>query len=186
MHGGNPATLAYVTPTDNPFASSGEGLDEIWAYGLRNPWRVTFDPATSELYIADVGQAKWEEVSFLPADAPAGANFGWNYREGAHGFKGTPPQGLSLIDPVAEYDHSLGCSVSGGAVYRGALPEWQGIYLYGDFCSGRVWGLLNTPEGGWNNSLLFNLDRRIAAIDQDQYGEIYLVDILGSILKLTP
>ncbi len=169
----------YAIPEDNPFGN------EIWAYGLRNPWRITFDPASGDLYIADVGQAKWEEVNFLPADAPAGANFGWNFREGAHGFEGTPPGGLSLIDPVAEYNHSLGCSVSGGVVYRGSLPEWQGVYLYGDFCSGRVWGLLNTPEGEWINSLLFNLDHRIAAIDQDQYGEIYLVDILGTILKLT-
>ena len=168
----------YAIPEENPFEN------EIWATGLRNPWRITFDPATSDLYIADVGQAKWEEVNFLPADAPAGANFGWNFREGAHSYQGTPPQGLSLIDPVAEYDHSRGCSVSGGAVYRGSLPEWQGVYLYGDFCSGRVWGLLNTPEGDWLNEQLYQLDSRIAAIDQDEFGEVYLVDILGRILKL--
>jgi glucose/arabinose dehydrogenase len=169
----------YTIPEDNPFGN------EIWAYGLRNPWRFTFDPAYNDLYIADVGQAKWEEVNFLPADAPAGINFGWDYREGNHKYEGTPPEGLPLINPVVEYDHDLGCSVSGGAVYRGSLLEWQGIYLYGDFCSGRVWGLLQTPSGEWLNEPLFQFDSRIAAIDQDEDGEIYLVNLLGTILKLT-
>lgn len=170
----------YSIPEGNPFGN------EIWAYGLRNPWRFTFDPSSRDLYVADVGQAKWEEVNYLPARSPAGANFGWDYREGMHGYEGTPPQGSALIDPVAEYDHGRGCSVSGGAVYRGSLLEWWGIYLYGDFCSGRVWGLLRTPGGEWVNQPLYQLDRRIAAIDQDEDGEIYLVDILGTILKLTP
>ncbi len=169
----------YAIPEENPFGN------EIWAYGLRNPWRFTFDPANNDLYIADVGQAKWEEVNYLPADTPGGSNFGWKFREGNHEYAGTPPQGLSLIDPVAEYDHSLGCSVSGGVVYRGSLSAWQGIYLYGDFCSGRVWGLLDTPEGEWLNEQLYQLDRRIAAIAQDEYGEVYLLDILGTVLKLT-
>lgn len=170
----------YAIPEENPYGN------EIWATGLRNPWRITFDPTTSDLYIADVGQGKWEEVNFLPANTPGGSNFGWDFREGAHGFEGTPPEDLRLIDPVAEYDHSRGCSVSGGAVYRGSLLEWQGVYLYGDFCSGRVWGLLDTPSGEWLNETLYQLDRRIAAIDQDEFGEVYLVDILGTILKLTP
>ena len=170
----------YVIPEENPFGN------EIWAYGLRNPWRFTFDPASSDLYIADVGQAKWEEINYLEADTPAGTNFGWNYREGNHVFQGTPPEGLALIDPVAEYDHSLGCSVSGGAVYRGSLLEWQGIYLYGDFCSGRIWGLLQMPSGEWRHELLYQVDRRIAAIDQDESGEVYLVDLQGTILKLGP
>jgi glucose/arabinose dehydrogenase len=168
----------YGIPADNPFGT------EIWAYGLRNPWRFTFDPVYHDLYIADVGQSKWEEVNFLPAGSPAGANFGWDYREGKHAFEGTPPTSLAMIDPVAEYDHDAGCSVSGGAVYRGSLLEWQGIYLYGDFCSGTVWGLLNTPEGEWLNEALFQFDSRIAAIDQDENGEVYLVDIYGSIFKL--
>ena len=169
----------YTIPEGNPFGN------EIWAYGLRNPWRFTFDPVYKDLYIADVGQAKWEEVNFLPADSPAGANFGWDFREGKHAYEGTPPGNVEMIDPVAEYDHSAGCSVSGGAVYRGSLLEWQGIYLYGDFCSGTVWGLLNTPQGEWRNQPLFQFDSRIAAIDQDENGEVYLVDIYGSIFKLT-
>ncbi len=170
----------YAVPAENPFGN------EIWAYGLRNPWRFTFDPANGDLYIADVGQNQWEEINYLAADAPAGANFSWDYLEGSHPYEGSPPVELELTDPIWEYDHSLGCSVSGGAVYRGSLPEWQGIYLYSDFCSGLVWGLLQTPGGEWQNQLLFRAGGRIAAIDQDEAGEVYLVDVEGSILKLTP
>jgi glucose/arabinose dehydrogenase len=170
----------YAIPGDNPFGN------EIWAYGLRNPWRFTFDPANGDLYIADVGQNQWEEIDYLPADSPAGANFGWDYLEGRHSFEGSPPLGLELTNPIWEYDHSLGCSVSGGAVYRGSLPEWQGIYLYSDFCTGLVWGLLKTPDGDWQNQELFQVGGRIAAIDQDESGEVYLIDLEGSISKLIP
>jgi glucose/arabinose dehydrogenase len=169
----------YVIPGDNPFEN------EIWAYGLRNPWRFTFDPANGDLFIADVGQNKWEEINYLPADAPAGVNFGWDYLEGNHSFEGSPPSGLELTAPVWEYDHSLGCSVSGGAVYRGSLPEWQGVYLYSDFCTSFVWGLLKTPGGEWQNQQLFQVGGRPAAIDQDEFGEVYLVDLEGSIFTLT-
>jgi hypothetical protein len=122
-------------------------LPEIWAYGLRNPWRMSFDRLSGDLYIADVGQNAWEEINFLPAGSPGGANFGWNYREGAS-FRGNPPQEIELIEPVAEYGHDQGCSVTGGAVYRGVeLTDWQGVYLYGDYCSGLVWGLVRNPLG---------------------------------------
>jgi glucose/arabinose dehydrogenase len=166
-------------PEGNPFGN------EIWAYGLRNPWRFTFDPANGDLYIADVGQSTREEIHYLPASSPAGANFGWNYLEGSLPFQGSPPAGLVLTDPVWEYAHPTGCSISGGAVYRGSLLEWQGIYLYGDFCTGQIWGLLQTSAGEWSNQDLFQYSGRIAAIDQDESGEIYLVDLEGSILKLT-
>jgi len=169
----------YTIPADNPFGN------EIWAYGLRNPWRFSFDPASGDLFIADVGQKKWEEVNYLAAGAAGGSNFGWNFREGNHPYQGTPPQGLTLLSPIWEYDHSLGCSISGGAVYRGSLAEWQGIYFYGDFCTGLVWGLLRTPDGNWSNQQLFSTDRKIAAIDQGQDGEVYLVDLSGTVLKLT-
>ena len=169
----------YTIPQDNPFGNV------IWAYGLRNPWRFTFDPASGDLYIADVGQKEWEEVNYLAAGTAGGSNFGWNYREGNHPYQGTPPQDLALTTPVWEYGHSQGCSISGGAVYRGALAEWQGIYLYGDFCSGQIWGLLRGLDGGWINQPLFSTDRKIAALDQDPSGEVYLVDIQGVVLKLT-
>lgn len=168
----------YSIPEDNPFGN------EIWAYGLRNPWRFTFDPLTDDLYIADVGQNQWEEVNYLPAGAPGGANFGWDYKEGDHPYEGSPPGDLELVDPVAEYDHSRGCSVSGGAVYRGELADWQGVYIYGDYCSGRVWGLLKLEGGGWANQQLFQTGMRISAISQDREGEVYLLDIAGSVYRL--
>lgn len=172
--------LPNIIPGENPFGN------EIWAYGLRNPWRFTFDPISGAIYIADVGQQEWEEINYLAADAKAGANFGWDYLEGSHPYEGSLPAGLEVIDPIWEYDHSLGCSISGGAVYRGTLSEWQGIYLYSDFCSGIIWGLLQNPDGNWQNRELFRVGGKVAAIDQDEAGEVYLVDLEGSILKLSP
>jgi glucose/arabinose dehydrogenase len=174
----------YSIPPDNPYVNGG-GRPEIWAYGLRNPWRFSFDLLTNDLYIGDVGQNQWEEIDFLPAGSPGGANFGWNYREGAHPYEGNPPAGLNLIDPVAEYDHSQGCSVTGGYVYRDQdLLDWNGVYLYGDYCSGLVWGLLHLPDGSWQNARLFESGARITSFGQDQAGEIYLVDHQGGIYRL--
>jgi glucose/arabinose dehydrogenase len=180
VDGGDP----YAIPADNPYINGG-GLAEIWASGLRNPWRYSFDPLTGDLYIADVGQNQWEEVNYLPAGAAGGANFGWDYREASHAFSGSPPAGLALIEPVAEYDHTQGCSVSGGVVYRGQrLPAWQGVFLYGDFCSGLVWGLKPDAAGGWQNERLFELDARIAGFAEDASGELYLVSLTGEIYRL--
>jgi glucose/arabinose dehydrogenase len=174
----------YVIPEENPY-SAGDGLPEIWAYGLRNPWRITFDRLTGDLYIADVGQNRWEEINFLAAGSPGGSNFGWDYFEGSHPYDGSPPSQLNLIPPVAEYSHDLGCSVTGGVVYRGeALPEWQGVYLYGDYCSGNVWGLLRDAQDRWMNALLFGGLGRVSSFGQDQTGEVYLVDHAGRILLL--
>lgn len=174
----------YAIPPDNPFESGG-GLPEIWAYGLRNPWRFSFDRLTNDLYIGDVGQSKWEEVDFLPANSPGGSNFGWNYREGFHRYRGTPPPDLKLIDPVTEYDHSQGCSVTGGYVYRGSdLPDWQGIYLYGDYCSGNIWGLRETSDGSWQTKMLFQGIANITSFGEDQVGEVYVVDHNGAIYRL--
>ena len=176
---------AYAIPTHNPFAN-GEGRPEIWAYGLRNPWRFSFDARTGDLYIADVGQSSWEEIDFLPAGHAGGANFGWDYREGAHSLNGPPPESLTFTDPVAEYGRGGGCSVTGGHVYRGsALPDWVGVYLYGDFCSGKVWGLLRLENGGWANSQLFDLEANISSFGVDERGELYLVDFSGRIFRLT-
>jgi glucose/arabinose dehydrogenase len=166
----------YAVPADNPFGS------EVWAYGLRNPWRFSFDKATGDLYIGDVGGSQWEEIDFLPAGSAGGANFGWDHREGAHEFEGGGPEGM--IDPVAEYSHPEGgCSVTGGYVYRGSLPEWNGIYLYGDYCTGMIWGLLNT-DGSWQTQLLFDVEVTITSFGQDEAGEIYLVSDNGGIFRL--
>ncbi|MBN1666563.1 MAG: PQQ-dependent sugar dehydrogenase, partial [Anaerolineales bacterium] len=172
----------YGAPASNPFI--GQGRSEIWAWGLRNPWRFGFDAATGDLYIADVGQNQWEEIHFLAAGTPGGANFGWDYYEASHAFEGSPPAEQAFVMPVWEYDHSQGCSVSGGLVYRGRMPEWQGIYLYGDFCSGKVWGLLRDAQGNWQNQLLFESGANITAFGEGPQGEVYLVDRSGRILLL--
>lgn len=175
----------YAIPPDNPYARDG-GLPEIWAYGLRNPWRFSFDRQNGDLYIGDVGQGEWEEVDFLPAGSAGGTNFGWNYREGAHPFQGTPPTGLALADPVAEYPHNPDYSITGGYVYRGAsLPAWQGVYVYGDYASGRVWGLLRGPDGKWQNRLLFETRTNITSFGEDEAGELYLVDHKGHVYRLS-
>ena len=174
----------YAIPADNPFANGG-GLPEIWAFGLRNPWRFSFDRLSGDMYIGDVGQGDWEEIDFLPTGTPGGVNFGWNYREGFHSFEGEPPARLNLTEPLAEYDHDQGCSVTGGVVYRGqSLAAWQGVYLYGDFCSGRVWGLLPTADGSWQNMLLFETDAHISSFGEDEAGESYLVDYGGTLYQL--
>ena len=166
----------YTVPPDNPFGN------EVWAYGLRNPWRISFDKGTGDLYIADVGQNTWEEIDYLPAGSPGGTNFGWNHREGAHDYAGGGPSGM--VDPVAEYSHQEGgCSVTGGYVYRGAMPEWNGIYLYADYCTGLIWGLIQI-DGGWQKQQLFDVDYTITSFGQDQAGELYLVSDSGSIYKL--
>ncbi len=168
----------YAVPPDNPFGN------EIWAYGLRNPWRFSFDRLTDDLYIGDVGQNTWEEIDFVTAGTPGGLNFGWNYFEGMHPYQGTPPSNVSFTPPVAEYSHDGGrCSVTGGYVYRGSMPEWNGIYLYGDYCTGTVWGLIHS-DGGWQNQVLFDALGNITSFGQDESGEVYIVLDGGQILRL--
>ena len=166
----------YAIPADNPFAKSG-GLPEIWAYGLRNPWRFSFDKPTGDLYIADVGQDAWEEIDFVTAGTPGGLNFGWSYYEGMHPYKGQPPANASFASPISEYSHADGCAVTGGYVYRGAaLPEWQGVYFYGDYCSGNIWGLRLLNGHDWQAKILFTTSAKITTFGVDEAGEIYLAD----------
>jgi glucose/arabinose dehydrogenase len=174
---------AYTIPPDNPFANGG-GRPEIWALGLRNPWRFSFDRLTGDMWVADVGQNQWEEVNFLPAGARGGANFGWDFLEGTHSYENVPPSGL--IPPIFEYDHSLGCSVIGGYVYRGKLlPEFSGIYLIGDYCTGNIWGLMRTGQDSWQAKLLFQVKGNLTSFGEDESGEVYLVTMSGEILKLS-
>ncbi len=174
-----PSDGGYLVPPDNPYVNGG-GRMEIWAIGLRNPFRFSFDALTGDLYIGDVGQNQWEEIDFLPHGSPGGANFGWNYREGTHEYQGQPPAGLALIDPVFEYGHGPGCSVTGGTVYRGsALPELGGVYLFGDFCSGQVWGLVMNADGTAQARELFRTGANISSFAVDRFGEVYLIDLQG-------
>jgi glucose/arabinose dehydrogenase len=176
----------YSIPKDNPFANGG-GLPEIWAYGLRNPWRFSFDRLTHDLYIGDVGQDAWEEVDFVPPGTAGGLDFGWSYFEGTHPYHQNPPATVTFTSPVMEYSHTDGCSITGGYVYRGkALPAWQGVYFFGDYCSGLIWGLIHAPGDAWQTQLLFNSGAQITTFGLDEAGEIYLVDYrTGSILELT-
>lgn len=170
------ASNGYIIPSDNPFGN------EIWAYGLRNPWRISFDRLTGDLWIGDVGQGEWEEIDYLPAGSPGGANFGWSLMEGTHGYDGEPQPGLLL--PVAEYSHGEGgCSVTGGYVYRGAMPEWNGVYLYADYCTGYIWGMI-LSNGGWQSSRLFEAGELITSFGQDESGEIYFTTDGGEIYTL--
>jgi glucose/arabinose dehydrogenase len=172
------ASDTYRMPGDNPFLVWPDTRSEIWALGLRNPWRFSFDRATGDLYIADVGQNTFEEVNFQPGRSTGGENYGWNTMEGSHCF--FPAQDCDskgLILPVAEYDHKLGCSVTGGYVYRGTrYPELTGVYFFGDFCSGRIWGLQRTASGEWDLALLLKSDATISSFGQDASGELYVLD----------
>ncbi len=172
----------YAIPYDNPFVEQ-DGLEEIWASGLRNPWRFTFDPQLGDLYMGDVGQDAWEEVNFQAADSPGGLNFGWNIMEGSHPFREGDQTGLAL--PIAEYDHSQGCSITGGVVVRDSqLPEWGGVYLYGDYCSGQIWGLIRNEGGEWINLALYESRARISSFGLDSSDRVYLVDHQGAIFRL--
>lgn len=171
VDGGSP----YTIPSDNPFGN------EIWAYGLRNPWRLSFDSETGDMWIGDVGQGAWEEIDYLPFGSPGGANFGWSLMEGSHPYNGGPQP--DLIAPVAEYSHQFGCSVTGGNIYRGSMPEWRGIYLYGDYCTGYMWGLIPTGEG-WQSEILFETGFNISSFGVDESNELYVADLGGAIYKL--
>lgn len=173
----------YTIPSDNPYVGSGEVYPEVWAYGLRNPWRFAFDPLTGDLYIGDVGQGSWEEIDFVPAGARGGINFGWRVYEGLHKFDTFAADPSDHWLPVAEYGHGVspgGCSVTGGVVYRGAsLPGWDGVYLYGDFCSGDIWGLLRLSDGAqeqWISGQIFDTGFTITTFGVDMAGEVYLAN----------
>jgi glucose/arabinose dehydrogenase len=194
------AGTPYAIPDDNPYAGTGLPLDEIWASGLRNPFRFSFDRLTGDLYIADVGQSTWEEIDVQPAASPGGENYGWRLMEGYQCYN--PPGDCndgSLVLPVHVYGHDLGCSVTGGVVYRGsALPALQGLYFFADWCSARIWSL-RWQEGvaadlqDWTERLAPGgglAIESIAAIGEDGLGEIYIVDRSpnrqGEIYKLVP
>ena len=172
----------YAIPPGNPWQGEAGPRAEIWAYGLRNPWRFSFDRATGEMWIGDVGQNQYEEIDLQPAGV-GGLNYGWNSMEGLHAYQGGYREGLTL--PVWEYDHTQGCSVTGGYIYRGqALPALLGVYLFGDYCAGTVWALARTPEGGWNAVALLATGLNISSFGEDAAGEVYLVDLGGGVYRL--
>ena len=168
----------YAVPANNPFVNDDTRRNEIWAYGLRNPWRFSFDRLTGDLYIADVGQNIWEEVHFQAAGSSGGENYGWNIMEGTRCFRAETCDQAGLEIPVVDYRHEDGsCSVTGGYVYRGRqFLSLYGNYFYGDYCSGKVWSLLRQSDGVWVNNLIFaRQGMLISSFGEDVTGELYLL-----------
>lgn len=180
----------YAIPGDNPFVSDADARDEIWAYGLRNPWRFSFDRQAGDLYIGDVGQGAWEEVDVQPAGSGGGENYGWNVMEGAHCYNASSCDQTGLVLPVLEYSHGEGCSITGGYVYRGAnLPTLSGHYLYADYCSGfirsfRYVGGDAVDRRDWSSVLAPGTG--ISSFGQDAVGELYVMTLSGNVYRIVP
>ena len=170
----------YGIPPSNPFVSSAGFRPEMWAWGLRNPWRFSFDRATGALFIADVGQDKWEEVDFQPASSKGGENYGWNKLEGTHCYpSGTACAAGTFVAPIGEYEHRGGdCSVTGGYIYRGAAqPALNGAYLFADYCTGHFRALQRGADGKWNLSDLLTTHFPVSTFGQDESGELYVANL---------
>ncbi len=179
-----PADAAYAVPKDNPFVGKDDFKPEIWAYGLRNPWRFSFDKQTGDLYIADVGQNTIEEIDFQPAKDKGGENYGWSIMEGTDCYQAASCDKSGLTMPVAEYTHQKGgCSVTGGFVYRGGqFPTLQGIYFFADYCSGKLWGLGRAADGTWVKSAPTETNAAVSSFGEDEQGELYVCDLNAGIL----
>ncbi len=180
----------YTVPPDNPFVGNASAAPETWAYGLRNPWRFSFDRQTGDLYIGDVGQGAREEVSFQPASSGGGENYGWNVMEGTACYQ--PPNGCptsGLVLPIHEYDHGEGCSITGGHVYRGpSNPSLTGRYFFADYCS--TWIRSFRVEGGVATDLVdheadFGPVPSISSFGEDGVGELYVVSLGGTVYRIT-
>ena len=173
----------YEIPSDNPFVDTAGARGEIWAFGLRNPWRFSFDTQTGLLWAGDVGQNTWEEIDIIVK----GSNYGWNTMEGFHCYSqpgGCEQSGLAL--PVVEYDHSEGCSVTGGYVYRGdKMPLVRGYYIYGDYCSGNIWALRYDGNAVTQNVLLAKSGLSITSFGEDLEGNLYILSREGGIYTLS-
>jgi glucose/arabinose dehydrogenase len=174
--GGRP----YAIPADNPFISTAGARHEVWAWGLRNVWRMSFDRATGELWAADVGQDRWEEIDLIER----GGNYGWRIREGKHPFHDQPAQ-APLIEPIAEYGHDVGASVTGGYVYRGArMPHLVGAYVYADYVTGTFWALRAAQGAVVAQREILRQPRNIASFGEDASGELYVCAFDGHIYRL--
>ncbi len=188
----------YGIPPSNPFAGPTAGLDEIWSYGLRNPWRFSFDRQTGDLYIGDVGQNLWEEVDFQAAGAPGGRNYGWDCREGKHDYSDSqdvvnqPPvfnndcPGRTFVEPVLEFGHGPECSVTGGYVYRGRVQSFlTGNYIFSDYCGGKIW--YTNQSSGWTRvQLPVAANFGLTSFGESQTGRIYVTYQGGSLHWLSP
>ncbi len=181
----------YAIPADNPFATDTSGAREVWSYGLRNPWRFSFDRTNGDLYIGDVGETRFEEVDVSPTavERGRGANFGWNIMEGNHCFPSDPCTTVGVL-PVVEYAHGFGtCAITGGYVYHGsALPVLDGYYFYADYCDGSVHSIRypgnTTNPGDWSG--LISPGSLISSFGQDARGELYILQLTGPVWRIVP
>jgi glucose/arabinose dehydrogenase len=180
--GGRP----YGIPPDNPFVGRSGARPEIWAYGLRNPWRYSFDRATRDLWIADVGQNAWEEIDFEPAGSKGGRNYGWNLFEGNHTYAGVGST-AATVRPIYEYGHDVGQTIIGGYVYRGSrIPSLDGAYLFVDFYAGRLMALRESGGRVLQVRALGPHIDSVASFGEDQDGELYLLSLGGGVYRLEP
>ncbi|WP_420629593.1 PQQ-dependent sugar dehydrogenase [Candidatus Leptofilum sp.] len=199
-HGQNPGTLLgsilrldvnsadgiYTIPADNPFINDTNARPEVWAYGFRNPWRFSFDRDSDDFFVADVGQNAWEEVSWLASDTPSGQNFGWNPMEGNYCYLQNCDS-TGFVPAIFEYNHSLGCSISGGYIYRGQqYLSLYGNYFVADFCSGTIWGIFQNADGSWQSAIVHESGLPINSFGEDINGELYVVARTGQIFQIRP
>jgi glucose/arabinose dehydrogenase len=187
---GSVGTQQYRIPAGNPYVGK-TGRDEIWSLGLRNPWRFSFDRLTGDLWIGDVGQSNYEEIDRSTVAGSArgrGVNFGWRQLEGRHCYN--PATGCNRtgkLMPVVEYTHSEGCSVTGGFVYRGTtIPSLVGRYVFGDYCSGRIWTVAKGAASPMTKSLLTDTNMLISSFGEDEHGELYVCDLSGTVYRFMP
>jgi glucose/arabinose dehydrogenase len=180
-----PNGAGYAIPADNPFVGRTGAQPEIWAYGLRNPWRYSFDRETGDLWIGDVGAGAREEIDVQAAGSSGGQNYGWNNVEGTVVWRRPPAQ---AVPPVYEYPHTGGaCSVTGGYVYRGtALPALQGWFVFGDFCAGTITGLRMVSGTPFIRVLSGDSIESLTSFGQDQAGELYALSVAGGVYQLVP
>jgi glucose/arabinose dehydrogenase len=177
----------YGIPPDNPFVGRDGARPEIWLTGLRNPWRMSFDRASGDLWIGDVGQGAYEEIDVVRAGSGGGQNFGWNTTEGFHCFRSSGCDQDGLTPPVTEYTHDgRNCAVTGGYVYRGAeYPELRGGYVFADYCSGRVWAIDSGQDEVREPRVVLESGRAMSSFGEDEDGELYVTDLSGMLLHLT-
>jgi glucose/arabinose dehydrogenase len=173
----------YAIPASNPFASREGARGEIWSYGLRNPWRFSFDRATGDMWIGDVGDARWEEIDFQPAGSHGGENYGWPMNEGAECVDPTHCHDPGLVAPMVTYGHNMTCAVMGGYMYRGPTATGlAGAYLYGDLCTGGVFTLGGNADQGYKRVELGYQPIKISSFGEDPAGDVYVVDLQGGVV----
>ncbi len=176
----------YAIPPDNPFVNEA-ARNEIWAYGVRNPWRFSFDRLTGDLFMADVGQNLWEEINWQPASSAGGENYGWNVMEAGHCFTNSGCDQSDLVVPIFEYSHELGCSVTGGYISRGMEDlALYGNYFLADFCQGTIWSLFPNGDGSWQSNVVYQGAGNVSSFGEDVNGGLYVVDQLGSVYRIRP